>query len=100
MTELSLAPAERARKAHSRVLQSLQPAGTQVAVAAVLGVSESTVSRIKNDRLEEVLFFLYASGWKLVEADKVCVQREELAMLRGFYARAVKESAQLFEDDE
>lgn len=49
MSTLCSTPAERARKAYSRVLQSLQDPGTQRNVAQVLGVSESTVSRIKTD---------------------------------------------------
>ena len=103
MTEPCLSPAERARNAVSRVLQRLAPAGSQVAIAASLGWSESTVSRIKNERLPECLAFLYAAGWKVVSADKVCVNAEELRMLRQFYARAVQQqdtAARLFEDDE
>lgn len=103
MTELCLSPAERARNAVSRVLQTLAPAGSQVAIAAVMGASESTVSRIKNERLPECMAFLYAAGWKVVSADKVCVNADELRMLRQFYARAVQQqdtAARLFEDDE
>lgn len=103
MTELCLSPAERARNALARILQVLAPAGSQVAIAASMGASESTVSRIKNERLPECLAFLYACGFKVVSADKVCVAADELQMLRQFYARAVTTehiASQLFDDDE
>jgi len=103
MSELSLSPAERARKAHSKVLQRLQEPAIGVALAASLGVSESTVSRIKNERLEECLAFLYAAGFKVVAQGKVCVDSDELRMLRQTYARAVQNeqvAALMFGGDE
>jgi len=98
-----LFPAEKARAAHSRVLQRLGMPGTATALAVALGTSDSTISQLKNERLEDVMGMLYALGYKVVSADRVCVQRDELQMLRTFYARAVTSeelSARLFEDDE
>lgn len=103
MSELSISPAERARKAYTRVLSALQRPGTQVAIAAVLGQSEATVSRIKNERLEESLAFLYALGFKVVPAEMTCVQPEALAFMRQTTARVLSNEAQaqeLFRDDE
>lgn len=85
------------------VLQRLQEPGMGVALAATLGVSESTVSRMKTDHLEGVLAFLYAAGFKLVAQGKVCVDAAELNMLRKAYVRAVQNeqlAAQLFGGDE
>jgi len=59
MNELSLSPSERARNAHSRVLQALSPNGTARKIAESLGTSETTISRIKG-----------------VPFDQVCVNRE------------------------
>jgi len=70
-----------------------------VALAATLGVSESTVSRMKTEQLENLLAFLYALGFKVVPQGKVCVDADELRMLRQTYARAVQceqVAAQLF----
>lgn len=76
MTELSSTPAERSRKAHSAVLQAMQDAGTARNVAVALGVSESTVSRIKTEKLEDAIALLYQLGFKVVDASRVCVARD------------------------
>lgn len=103
MPELSLSPAERSRKAYGRFLQSLQEPGRQVALAAVLGVSESTVSRIKNERMEECLSLLYHAGFKVVPAEKVCITPDALAFMRQVTARVLAsddQARELFGGDE
>lgn len=103
MTELLITPTERARKAHARILQALQEPGTGIAIADKLNVSESTVSRIKNEKLEEVLAFIYASGFKIVPQNSVCVNVQALEFMRLLAAKilADKELAgQLFHEDE
>lgn len=72
MSELSASPAERARKAHSSVLQAMQEPGTQRNVAQVLGTSEATVSRIKTEKLEDAITLLYHLGFKVVSSDMRC----------------------------
>lgn len=98
MTELSHSPAERSRKAHARVLARLQEPGSQVAIAASLGASESTISRIKNEKLADCLAFLYAAGFKLVDQGAVCIRPEALAFMRlaASHALANDEAAQQF----
>lgn len=103
MAELSISPLERSRKAHARILQAMQVAGTGSAMAVALGVSESTISRLKNEALEGALSLLYHAGFKVVDGDRVCVQRDELNMLRNHYARTVamqSKAAELFGDVE
>jgi len=75
MNELSLSPSERARNAHSRVLQALSPNGTARKIAESLGTSETTISRIKGE-MENALTVLYQLGFKVVPFDQVCVNRE------------------------
>lgn len=77
MGELSATPIERSRKAYSMVLQAMQDPGTQRNLAQVLGVSESTVSRIKNEKLEDALALIYQLGFKVVDASRVCVDRSK-----------------------
>lgn len=89
MSELCTPAHERARKAHAAVLAALQAPGTQVAIAAALGTSESTISRIKNERLAEVLTFLYASGFKLVRQGAVCITPEAFESLRQIAAKSL-----------
>jgi hypothetical protein len=81
----------------------MQGLGTGVSLAVAMGKSESEVSRIKNDRLEDVLLLVHHLGFKLVQSDRVCVQRDELNMLRQTYVRVVQNeqaAAQLFGVDE
>lgn len=77
MSQLSQSPIERSRKAHSAVLQALQPSGTQANVALALGVSESTVSRTKTEKLEDAIALLYQLGFKVVSGERVCVDRDK-----------------------
>lgn len=81
MTEASLTPQEKARKAHAKVLQAMQSPGKGGAVAAVLGVSDSTVSRIKTEHMEGVLSLLYALGFKVVPEEVVCYAGEYVQAL-------------------
>lgn len=103
MSELCISPLERSRKAFTRILQALQAPGTQVAIAASLGASESTVSRIKSDKLQESLAFLYAAGFKVVSQEKVCIDGEALKFMRGVTANVLaneQQAQQLFHGDE
>lgn len=66
---------ERSRKAHSLLLQAMQDPGTQRQIALALGVSESTVSRTKTEKLEDAVTLIYQLGFKVVASDRVCVDR-------------------------
>lgn len=72
MPPLSTTPAERARKIHSTILQAVQRDATQVAVAAAMGSSESTVSRLLSDHLEKLCLVLAHAGLKVVPAEMQC----------------------------
>lgn len=89
MSTLSITPQERARKAFSRLLQVLGEPGRQVALAASLGTSESTISRLKTEKTEDVLALIYACGFKLVSQDKVCVDGSALEFMRATTARVL-----------
>jgi len=74
-----------------------------MAIAAALGLSQTTVSRIKNERLEECLAFLYAAGWKLVDSDRVCITPEALEFMRATTVGALSDqqrARQFFGADE
>lgn len=81
MSELSLTPTERARKAYSNVLRATQEPGTQRNVAQVLGVSETTVSRIKTEKLEDAVTLLYHLGFKVVSQDMKCYPADYVTAL-------------------
>lgn len=71
-------------------MQGLQEPGRAVAVAAAMGVSESTVSRIKNERLSEVLLFLAHMGWKVVPADSKCMNGAAYDFLTQSHERVIR----------
>jgi hypothetical protein len=103
MSELCISPVERSRNAFTRVLQAVQAPGTQVAIAASLGASESTVSRIKTEKLQDALAFLYCAGFKVVTQGKVCVDGDALNFMRSITARVLsneEQAASLFHGDE
>lgn len=88
MSELSLTPTERARKAYSEFLNAMKPVGTAQKIAELMGTSETTISNIKNQKVEDALYLLYQLGYKLVPADKVCVSRDMYASVTTIARRA------------
>lgn len=78
MSELSADPRERSRKALAMLLQAMQDPGAQKALALTLGTSESTVSRIKTEKLEDALALIYQLGFRVVACDRVCVDASRL----------------------
>jgi len=80
MAEASPEARETARKAQSIVFQRLQSVG-QVRVAEALGVSEPTVSRMKNDDLPPVLLMLAVIGIKCVPITARCYAPETIEPL-------------------
>ena len=90
MAELSLSPQEKARKAHSAVLQAMQDPGTARNLAQILGVSESTISRTKTEKLEDALHLIYQLGFKVVSNDRVCVDRATYSAVSTIARRAME----------
>jgi len=68
-------------------LQALQEPGKASSVATAMGVSDSTISRIKTERMEEVLVVLAHLGLKVVPAEYKCVQPEAHAFLTQTFER-------------
>jgi hypothetical protein len=81
MSAVLAPPHERARKAHSVVLQALQAPGTQAAIAVAMGVSESTVSRFKTEQLEQLCLVLACAGLKVVPVEMQCFPADKLQAL-------------------
>lgn len=95
MSAVSNAPPETARKGVQLALQRLQEGGKAGAVATAMGVSDSTVSRIKTERLEEVVLLLAHLGLKIVPADFKCVNPDAYAFLTRTHERVMREAPQL-----
>ncbi|APW37145.1 hypothetical protein RD110_07995 [Rhodoferax koreense] len=65
-------PDVRARKITASVLQATQRDATQAAIAAAMGVSESTVSRLLSDHLDKLALVLAYAGLKVSPATSRC----------------------------
>lgn len=72
---------ERARKTQVTILRALQEPGRQVALATSMGISESTVSRLKNDQLEQFSELLAHLGLKVVNQEMQCFPPDQIQAL-------------------
>jgi hypothetical protein len=100
MAESSSPPAERACKAMQMVLQRLQEPGTALAAATAMGVSEATVSRLKNERMEDCLRLLAHLGLKVVPVEHRCVKAEAYAFLVQTHERVMRAAPHLIWDED
>ena len=101
MAASSLPPAERARKGSQLALQALQEPGRAAALAVAMGCSESSISRLKNEHMEQVLLFIAHLGLKVVPMEHTCVSRETYEFLTRSHQRVMAQAPQLIwgEDD-
>lgn len=103
MPASSVTPAERSRKMVSVVFQALQEPGRQASIAVAMGASESTVSRIKNEQIENLTLLLAHAGLKIVPVDYVCVDRQTYESVAHLATRAMSRpeiAKQLIWEDE
>lgn len=80
MDQLSVPPAERARKSHSLALQRISAVG-QNNIATEIGVSPPTVSRFVSEDLERACQVLSAAGLKVVPIEMQCFPPRKVEML-------------------
>ncbi|MEY2342094.1 hypothetical protein AB4090_08305 [Acidithiobacillus sp. IBUN Pt1247-S3] len=74
-----------------------------MALSKTLGVSESKISRLKNEALEDALALIYLCGFKIVDEDAVTIRRDALQFMRQSLARVLADDAMaksVFEADE
>lgn len=103
MMEVLTLPAERSRKIAFTVRKAMQEQGKQVALAAAMGVSESSISRMQGETLDAFASLLAHCGLKVVDASSVCVSRERaeaMGVLLNAALRKTENPAQLLWDDE
>ena len=81
MNESSSNHAETTRKFESLLLRHLAEVG-QSETAARMGVSESTVSRMKGEDVQRIASFLAAVGLKPVKADALTVDRADFVAVK------------------
>lgn len=80
MTAVSSAIAENARKNEKAVLQAFARV-SQTRVAEAMGVSDSTVTRLKEGGIEQACVLLAACGLKVVPTDHQCFPRDKIQAL-------------------
>lgn len=100
MKTASLTPPERARKGLQLALHAMQDAGKAGEVAAAMGVSDSTISRIKTERLEEVVLFLAHLGLKVVPSAYKCVDPAAYDFLTATHQRLMQKVPELIWEQE
>lgn len=84
-------------------MRALQEPGRAAGVATAMGLSEATVSRIKNERIEEAVMFMAYLGLKVVPSDYQCVDSKTFAAFEVLYAKAMSQTTPaklIFEDSE
>lgn len=100
MSTSSMTTSERTRKTVSAVFRRMEEPGTGVGLAAAMGVSESTISRIKNDHLESVINLITHLGLKMVPIEYKCVDRAAYDFLTQTHQRIMQVAPQLVWDTE
>lgn len=98
MPQLSDSPAEKSRKLRASVLQAVQRDGKQHAIAAAMGVSDSTISRLVNDHLDNFAALLAHAGLKVVPVEFTCVSPETYQFLTATHARVLQKAPELIWD--
>jgi hypothetical protein len=68
---------QRLKEKRVRLRYSQAAPGTQAAIDVVMRLSKSAVSRIKNEKLDDVLTFLAHPDFMVVSSDLVCVVPSE-----------------------
>lgn len=84
----------------TRVLQRMNDAATGVQLAVSTGFSETKVSRIKNDQLEDAVLLLAHLGFKVVASDQKCVHPAAYEFLVESHRRVVERAPELIWDEE
>jgi hemoglobin-like flavoprotein len=82
-------PSARARKITSTVMQHVH-ADRQTAIAAAIGVHESTVSRLLSDHLDKLAQVLAHAGLKVVPEAYRCVDPEVARAIEIIHDKAMQ----------
>lgn len=89
MSEVSSTQTERSRKIESTILRAIAEVG-QAEIARLTHVSESTISRRKEDRIGEMSEFIAAANLKIVPVDHIYIDPKKLEAMMLLFQSAVK----------
>jgi hypothetical protein len=97
MAEMS--PRDRARLGYSLFLKKMAEVNAGD-VATLMNVSDSKVSGLKTEKMEECIALLAHIGLKVVPTEHVCMSRDAHTFLTASHARIVKCAPQLLWGEE
>ena len=98
MTEISDVTNKKARKIQTIILQALAEK-SQARVADQMGVSESTVSRLKGEGLAQIAAFLAACGLKVVPETSHTYDQEYIRSLKHLAGLGLHAQAPTWDDE-
>jgi hypothetical protein len=103
MNAVSMSPHERSRKNAFTIRKAMAAQGKQVALAAAMGVSESTISRMQSETLDAFALLLAHCGLKCVPVENTCISRERAeamgTLLNAALAKQANPAALLWEEE-
>jgi hypothetical protein len=94
MTNATETPRDIARKGHSLALRRLAEKKATV-VAREMDETDSSISKLKNEQLEQCILLLAHLGIRLVPADAKCLSEQAYQFLTSTHARFVRKAPQL-----
>lgn len=93
MSALCTPPVERARKIACTVLRAVQRDATQAAIAAAMGTSESTLSRmLAPEHLDKMALMLAHAGLKVVPVERICVDPQIYEAMTRIATKAMSDT--------
>jgi hypothetical protein len=88
---VSLTAAETSRKGVALAMKALATPGKAAACADAMRLSEPVISKIKNERLEDVVTLLAHLGLQVIPADYAVVDPHALEFLKRLHARVAND---------
>ena len=94
-----MTPADRAKKGQTMILKVMAER-TQSALATAMGVSETTINRLKADHLENMTLMLAHLGLKVVPSDFHCLNAAAYEFLTQTHNKIMQVAPELIWDIE
>jgi hypothetical protein len=87
VASLSLSASETAKKGIALAMKALATPGKAASCSNAMGLSEPTISKLKNDRMEDVITLLAFLGLQVVPSDYEVVDPHAFEFLKRLHAK-------------
>jgi hypothetical protein len=87
MASLSLTAAETGKQGIALAAKALETPGKAGSIAAAMGVADSTISKLRNGAMDDVIRLLAYAGLKVVPSDFEVVDPHALEFLKRLHAK-------------